>query len=201
MLLDVCLGTRSAWKILLSMAETPGKALSRKQIQEQTKIGNKVLVKFIAILKKFEIVQETKLGRQYFYKMNLANPFTNQILGIIQLEKQQLNNPYFTTAGILREFVYELTNVTGFEDIQKVILFGSVAKHTATLTSDIDVAIILKEKNPRIELQVTAVCGQIEDRFSREIQPHYFTGKEFEELKKRKNKLVLEIARDGIVLA
>lgn len=200
MILDVCLGTRTAWKILLLMSETPGKALTRKQIQEQTKIGNKVLVKFLMLLKKFDLIQETKLGRKYLYKMNMANPFAEQLINIIQLEKRQLNNIYFGTAAILREFVYEITNIAGFETIKKIILFGSVAKHTATISSDIDVAIILKEQNPKIELQITAVCGKIESRFKRAIQPHYFAEKEFDELRKKKNKLVEEILRDGIVL-
>ncbi len=199
MLLDVCLGTRSAWKLLLLMAETPGKALTRKQIQEHTRMGNKVLVKFLLLLKKFDLIQETRLGRQYLYKMNMANSYALQLLELIKLEKRDLNNPYFVTAIILREFVYELTNLN-LEKLQKIILFGSVAKHIATIESDIDVAVVLKEKDPKIELEIAAICRKIEKRFKRTIQPHIFIELEFEEMKKRKVKLAEEILKDGIRL-
>ena len=53
MLLDVCLGTRTAWKVLLVLGEAPGKAISRKEIQALTKLGNKVTAKFLLVLEKF----------------------------------------------------------------------------------------------------------------------------------------------------
>ena len=196
MLLDVCLGTRSAWKILLLTAETPGKALSRKQIQEYTKIGNKVLVKFLKVLKKFDLLQENKIGRQFFYKMNMASPYAAALIELVKIEKKQLNNPYFATVVILREFVYELTNFD-FEQVKKVILFGSVAKHTATIESDVDVAVVLKERNPKMELEISALCGKLEERFKRKLQVHYFAEKEFAN---RKNKLDEEIVKDGVEL-
>ncbi len=197
MLLDICLGTRSAWKILLLMAETPGKTLTRKQIQEHTRVGNKVLVKFLLLLKKFDLIHESKVGRLYLYKMNMSSPYVPLLLEVIKFEKRQLNNPYFSQLLILREFVYELTNVD-FEKTKKLILFGSVAKHTATIDSDIDIALVTKEKDPKLELEISRVCGKLEKRFKQTIQPHYFTEREFEDLKKKKHKLVEEIVRDGI---
>lgn len=196
MLLDICLGTRSAWKIILLMSESPGKAMSKSEIQMQTKIGGKALVKFMDMLNKFGILQESRTGKRSLYKMNMANPFTASILEIVRLEKQQLNSPYFGTMAVLREFVYELTNINP-GNLQKVILFGSVAKHTARVDSDIDIAIIVKENNPNDELMISKVCGVIESRFGRVIQPHFFTEKEFS---LKKGKLINEIAKDGVEL-
>jgi len=50
MLLDVCLGTRTSWKILFVLAEAPGKAVSRKEIRRLTKLGNKTVSKFLLLL-------------------------------------------------------------------------------------------------------------------------------------------------------
>jgi len=197
MMLDVCLGTRSAWKILLFMSETPGKVLTRKQISEHTKMGNKALVKFLLLLEKFDVIQEVRQGRQFLYKMNVASPFTGNILELIQLERRQLNAPYFGHAIVLREFVYELTNL-GLENTRKVVLFGSVAKHTAAVDSDIDIAIVQDKRDPKTELDVGAACSRIEKRFKCRMQVHYFTAKEFES--KPRSKLVDEILRDGITL-
>ncbi len=196
MLLDICLGTRSAWKIVLLMAESPGKAMSKREIQTQTKIGGKALVKFMDMLNKFGILQESITGKRSLYRMNMANPFTSSILEMIKLERQQLNSPYFGTAAVLREFVYELTNINS-SNLRKVILFGSVAKHTARVDSDIDIAIIVKENSPNDELMISKACGDIESRFKRIVQPHFFTEKEFS---LKKGKLVNEIVRDGVEL-
>jgi predicted nucleotidyltransferase len=198
MLLDVCLGTRTAWKILFVFAEAPGKAVSRKEIQQLTKLGNKVLTKFLLLLEKFSMITSSKIGKAYYYKLNLSNPFVEQIVGTILLEKKQLNNPDFAVLNVLREFVYELTNAD-LGNLEQVILFGSYAKRTFSKDSDIDVAIITQEKSADDELLITDIIDRLHKRFRKEIQPHYYTAKEFKALEK-KDKLVKEIVKDGIRL-
>ena len=198
MLLDVCLGTRTAWKMLLVFGEAPGKAVSRKEIQALTKLGNKVITKLLLVLEKFGLIMQNKIGRTHYYKLNMSNPFVERILGLIQWEKKELNNPDFAALNVLREFVYELTN-TNLENLCKVILFGSYAKRTYGKDSDIDVAIVLNEKNSDDELLITEAIDRLNKRFKKEVQPHYYTAKEFEELRK-KDSLVKEIVKDGISL-
>lgn len=196
MLLDVCFGTRTSWKILFVLAEAPGKAVSRKEIRKLTKLGNKAASKFLLLLEKFGIIIPAKIGKAYFYKLDLSNNFTSQILQIIQIEKKMLNNQDFFTLNILREFVYEMTNIN-LENICHAILFGSYAKRTFNDNSDIDVAIILKEKSSNDELLITDLIDKLNKRFKKEIQPHYFITKEFD---KPTSKLMAEIVRDGIIL-
>jgi len=198
MLLDVCLGTRTSWKILFVLSEAPGKAVSRKDIRDLTKLGNKVITKFLLLLKNFDIITSKKIGKRYYYTLNLSNPYVESILEIIKLEKTKLNNPDFIVLNILRDFVYELTN-TNLDNLNKVILFGSYAKRTYAAASDIDVSIILKERNPNDELIITEIVAELKRRYKKEIQPHYYAKKEFDGLKK-KNKLAQEIAKDGIEL-
>ena len=200
MLLDICLGTRSAWKILLLMSEAPGKMLTRKQIQEHTKIGNKVLVKFLLLLEKFDLLQSSKIGRKNFYKLNVENVYVPVIIELIRTEKRQLNAVYFSSLLVLRDFVYELTNFD-FDNVRKVLLFGSVAKHTASIGSDIDIAVITKKMvSPGDQLLHTDLVDRLQKRFGIEIQIHYFIEEEFEKLRKSGHKLVNEIAADGLVL-
>jgi len=198
MLLDVCLGTRTSWKILLVLAEAPGKAISRKDIRNLTKLGNKTVSKFLLLLEKFKLITSNKIGKSYFYKLNLSSPFTGGILQIIRLEKESLNNPDFFALNLLREFAYELTNVN-LENLHKVILFGSYAKRTSGENSDIDVAIVLKKRDPGDELLITSIIDGLDKRFGIEIQPHYYAQGEFDKPGK-KGKLATEIARDGIFL-
>lgn len=196
MLLDVCLGTRSVWKILFVLSEAPGKAISRKEIKHLTKLGNKVIVKFLDVLIMYGLVTTKKIGKTRYYTLNLAHTFANPLLTLIQQEKKELNNIDFKVLNVIREFVYELTNVS-ITNIQKVILFGSHAKRTAVESSDIDIAIVVIERNPTNELFISEICEKLKKRFKKEIQPHYFTLKEFADIKK---KLILEIHKDGVVL-
>jgi len=196
MMLDICLGTRGSWKILFVLSEAPGKAVSRKEIHELTNLGNKVLTKFLMLLEKFEIIISEHIGNKYYYKMNMNNPYNAFILDVIRQEKSSMNNPDFRILNILRDFIYEITNID-MEDIAAVYFFGSYAKRTFNKSSDIDVAIILKKKNTSLELDITKTIDNIEKRYYKEIQPHYYTLKEFED---KKNKLILEIKKDGIRL-
>lgn len=198
MLLDVCFGMRTSWKILFVLGEAPGKAVSRKEIQQLTKLGNKVLTKVLLLFERFDVITCQRIGKTYNYKLNLSNSITEKMLEIIQLEKIALNNPDFKILNILREFVYELTNVN-LKNLEKVILFGSYAKRTFTSNSDLDMAIVLKEKDANDELLITDISGRLNKRFGKEIQPHYYTVKEFDELR-TKDRLVQEIIKDGIIL-
>jgi hypothetical protein len=47
------------------------------------------------------------------------------------------------------------------------------------------------------ELLITEIIDKLNKRYKKEIQPHYFSLSEFE---MKKNKLILEIEKDGIVL-
>ena len=198
MLLDICLGTKTSWRILFVLNEAPGKGVSRNEIKKITKLGNKVLSKFLLILEKFEVILKIKVGRAYYYKLNFNNPFVLNIIEIIKTEKKELNNLDVDTANVIREFVYELTNLD-LENISQIILFGSYAKRTYSERSDIDLALILKKKNLNNELLITEVLDKINKRFGVEIQPHYYTQVEFDKLK-GKDRLVKEILKDGIRL-
>lgn len=198
MMLDVCLGTRTAWKILFVLGEAPGKAVPRKEIQRLTGVGNKALSKFLLLLEKFGLITSIRDGNAYYYRINYSNMFSKEALEMIQHEKQSLNSPDFIALNILREFVYELTNVN-LENIQKIILFGSYAKKTYSQNSDIDTAIIVKKISPGDEILVAEIIDRLKKRFGKEIQPHYFTEDEFETHKKKEG-LEKEIARDGVIL-
>src|SRR3989339_112197 len=158
--------------------------------------GNKKFMENTICFKRSPRKSSKQKGNKYYYKMNMNNPYNAFILDVIRQEKSSMNNPDFRILNILRDFIYEITNID-MEDIAAVYFFGSYAKRTFNKSSDIDVAIILKKKNTSLELDITKTIDNIEKRYYKEIQPHYYTLKEFED---KKNKLILEIKKDGIRL-
>lgn len=197
MMIDICFGTRTAWKMMLLFAEAPGKALTGQEIRKHTGLGNKVVYRFLAMLEKFRIVTCNKIGKLHFYKLNLASPYTTLVIEMAKAEKKELNNASFEIINIIREFTYGLTNIH-LENLSQIILFGSHAKRTAYSESDIDVAVITHKKSIENEVVATELADGLKKRFGKEIQAHYFTEQEFEAMKKSKNKLAAEILRDGI---
>ena len=195
MLLDVCLGSRSAWKVLLVLAEAPGKAVSRKEIRALTLMGNKMVDKYVELLGQFDVILMNRIGNRKYYKFNLNSLFAIKLLELIKLEKEKLESINFNIANLLRELAYEITNVAQ-DNALEIILFGSYAKRTYTDNSDVDVALIVKERNPTEELLITDSIGKLEKRFGKEIQIHYLTEKEFSS----NTKLAQEIKKDGIVM-
>jgi uncharacterized protein len=74
----------------------------------------------------------------------------------------------------------------------KIILFGSYAKGNYHKDSDIDVAVILKDYNNKIETQVDLM--RIRRKIDSRIEPHPFREKDFEAT----NPIVNEILKHGL---
>jgi uncharacterized protein len=63
-------------------------------------------------------------------------------------------------------------------DFVKIILFGSYAKGTQNEDSDIDIAVILKDYNNLIDIQVDLM--RLRRKIDSRIEPHPFREKDFE---------------------
>ena len=64
MLLDICFGNKSAWRILVLVSEAPGRGVSRQEIKKFTKLGDNALVKTLSDLELFRIVLKKKTGKK-----------------------------------------------------------------------------------------------------------------------------------------
>lgn len=198
MLLDICLGSKSVWRILMILSSPPGKGFTREEIHKFTKLGSKMLTGKLKVLQEFDVIFSTKEGKKTFYKLNISNEFTEKILELCRMEIKELNKIDFETSIIFREFVRQvLENIK----VEEILIFGSYVKRTFHKESDIDIAVITKEKlNTGELLLVENSCDNIEKRFGKKIQTHIFSREEFGYLKKKKDKLTEEIIRDGIRL-
>ena len=199
MLLDICLGTRTAWKILFVIMSAPGKAITRKQVNEMTKTGHK-LDKYLTLLERFQLIMRKKQGKKFLYTFNMSNLYAEHLLALYKQERKDYNAVDFEIINILRDFVYGLTQFD-FKNICRILLFGSYAKRTYHTTSDIDLALLTTEETKQEEkLLHTDLINRLQTRFGKEIQIHYFTEEEIEKLRKAGNKLVNEITNDGLAL-
>jgi predicted nucleotidyltransferase len=193
MLIEPILGYKSTWRILNLLLETPRKLVSRVELFKYTKLGNAPLSRGLERLVRAEIIIFEKKGNKEFYYVNERNNFVILLKELWILERRSLRNLPYEIMVIISEFVRSLND--SCRCLEKVILFGSQAKGTASINSDIDLAVIFKEDLEQ-EIFINKIIKKIEQQFHKKIQVHYFTSKNFN----KKNKLVEEIERDGLSL-
>ena len=190
-MLESILGYKSSWRILSLLLETPRKLVSRKELFEYTKLGNAPLSQGLNRLVSAGLIIKVKKGKKESYYINIDNDYSKLIKELWAKEKIKLRNLDYEIKIIISEFLRSTIESSG---INQAILFGSWAKGTASANSDIDLALIFK--GDVRELEVAKITKSLEHKFGKEIQTHCFTEKGFE----KKNALINEIKKDGIVL-
>lgn len=193
MLIESLLGYKSTWRILSLLFETSRKPVSRSELFKFTKLGNAPLSRGLKRLIRAELLVWEKRGNKDFYYLNESNKYVQDLKQLLEMERKSLRSLPYSITIILNEFLRSLNDsVTG---IEKVILFGSQAKGTASVHSDIDLALIF-EADLTQEIFITKIIQKLEKQFKVKIQVHYFTHQSF----KMENKLTKEIQQDGIIL-
>src|SRR3989338_2180037 len=188
MLLEPLLGYKSTWRVFSLLSETPRKPVSRKELLRLTKLGNAPLTRALERLEEADIVVWEKRGNKDFYYLQERNQYTQLLGGLWKSEQKSLRNLPYELRVVLSEFLRSLRE-TG--SVQEVILFYSHAKGTATVHSDIDLAVVSDAVS---EIQVSRIVKRIEQQFSARIQVHFFLLQSFS----TERKLVREIKEDGI---
>lgn len=178
------LNDKVTYKVLLFISYLPGRGYKYNELKSILNMNNSSLYKILHKLEFYNIITKDK-----FIKMNFNNTLTNQILELIDLDKKRFNNLGFMPTLLLIDF---LSNIDKIDNISQVILFGSYAKKTNTINSDIDIAIISKEK-----IDLFEIAYKLEENYNIKIELHNFLDKDFKE---NSNKLIQEIKRDGIYL-
>ena len=172
------LNNKSVWKFLALASYSPGAGYTRKEIIKVLRWNNLSLDRTLQKLLFYKIA--IKEGR--IIKLNFVSDDTKMLLDIIEHEKKKLNYPSFELFIILIEFLKLVENYK----IDEIYLFGSHAKKTASVSSDIDIAVFSDEK-----INLISAKDTILQDIGKDIQIHYFKTKE-------KSKLVDEVLKHGV---
>ena len=192
MLIEPILGYKSSWRILELLFETPRKPVSRKELFEHTDLGNAPLSKGLKRLVGAGLLIKEKKGKKEFYFINFDDPYTRLIWSIWEQERNDTRYLDYYVKVLTSEFLRMILDRC---EVDKVILFGSHGKGTASIRSDVDLAVVFRD-DLKQELEVTRIAKILEEKSETRIQVHFFTKKSF----RNKTKLTDEIKRDGIHL-
>ncbi len=195
MLIEPILGYKSTWRILELLLETPRKKVSRKELFEHTLLGNAPLSEGLQRLTVAGLLLKEKKGKKESYLLNLGNDYIVFLQKLWELERKDLHYLDYEIKVLLSEITRQLIDRSG---IKEIVLFGSHAKGTASMQSDIDLAVIIENgiSENIIEIEITKMIQKIKEKFGKEIQIHYFQKEHFND----DDALAKEIKKEGIWL-
>lgn len=176
------LNNKSVWKLLLLLSYSPGAGYTREELLNLLNWNNLSLDRSLKKLLFYHVITKNKR----LIKLNFNNSQTNSLLELVDSEKKRLNQPNF-------ELFVSLINIVAVLEkhkLSKAYLFGSYAKKIASKNSDIDIAVISKEK-----LSISTIQEKLQ-LVEEKVQTHFFLENDF----KKDIPLVKEILKDGIEL-
>lgn len=165
------LNNKSTWKLLALFSYSPGAGFTREEIKKILNWNNLTLDRALEKLFFYKILKK----ENRFIKFNLEK----NILNIFEEEKERLNYPKLELFLILNDFVRYCENKNC-----DVYLFGSHAKKTASINSDIDIGVYCDE-------DYIEVMEKIKDEYNKKIQIHNIS---------KGSKLDKEVKKHGVKL-
>jgi predicted nucleotidyltransferase len=175
-------GRRNIIEIFLKY---PQRRFTIRELSELAKTSYATTWRFIQKLDKAGIILTEKIGASISCKLNTQTPFIREIEKLLEIE----TSPQRRAA---REFANEIKKV---REIRRVILFGSVARAEEKLTSDIDIAVFVAQKDQKIESKIVRTADKILKRSKMKIVPILLTREELKE-----NKQFAKELEKGVVL-
>ena len=192
-MMEILLGNKTAWKILRLMNENRGRGTTKGEMRQILDLGSFALEVVVERLVISKILTQSRIGRTSYYKINLSSDLTGHILELLDYERQRLNSLSPSLVSKIDDFLVRLLEVM---KPSRVVLFGSYAKYTHDSASDIDLAIITEEEIP---IKERLEVNRLVSKSRLKLQLHYFTSAQFSSLLKKREKIAIDIAKDGLV--
>jgi predicted nucleotidyltransferase len=172
--------------ILELFIKYPYREFTINEISHTSKTSYATTWRFVQKLDKAGIILTKTVGHSTVCKLNESSPFLKELERTLSKLTPQ--------KAVIDDFVNKIKKVGG---IKKVILFGSVARDQEKLTSDIDIAVIMKRKEERIENEVNNIVDHILQKSKMTIIPIFLTEREMKENKQfeeevKKGKMLYE---------
>jgi predicted nucleotidyltransferase len=143
----------------------PDRSFFLGELIELARSGSGAVQRELARLTDVGLVVAKKVGNQKHFQANHSAPIFQELHAIV-----------FKTVGLAEPLKASLTQSP--EPIHLALLYGSIAKHSDTASSDVDLLIV----SAKLSLEQTyALLGPVEEAISRKINVTLLTPKEFQQ--------------------
>ena len=155
----------------------PNRVFTIRELSILSRIPYSTVWRLIRDLYSIGVVHLGKIGSSSACRLNKETPFLREIEKIVEIEAL----PHRLAA---KEFTEKVKKLHG---VKKIILFGSIAKGEEKLESDVDIAVIVDDKESINEID--KINHEILSKYRISIIPLILTEKEVEENKQFKKEL------------
>lgn len=196
-MIDNLLGNKTNILILRFLAKFENQFFPIEEIAGETGAGFRNVYDSLRILVNENVLKAKITKGRAHYKFDIDSKVNQLISNLFEEERKRLlfrNNHIYK---VLSEIESKIIKAAG-SDLIDIFLFGSVAKGRDTINSDIDLCVLVKEKDPKLLDKIRSI--QFDRKFKHEMQIHVFTSKEFIDADKNNNPLIKNILRDGLSL-
>ena len=152
-----------AWRI------NPFRELSIAEIMKEAKKETKTWIfNALKLLVNNNILKSIRKANLDIYTLNLENPLSLQLLQYLETQ----DNLNFSQLKVISEII-EKSPVKNLS----IVVFGSYAQNKQTKTSDLDICILIEDKN--IERKIKPYINEIKLNYPIEIHEHYIAFNDF----------------------
>ena len=188
-LLEQTFGSKNSIKVLRQLAKHENWEFNITELARDININKGVLSRLIKKLNENNIIKINQKGKIMLFKINKENTLIrNLIIPAFKIEDK-----------LFDEFIKPRILKLKSKDLLSIILYGSYAKEDFKLTSDLDLLIIIKNKNDQLENEI----NELKREFLEEdllVRVDLMTLKEFKRLYKLKEPLIISIEKNHKIL-
>lgn len=141
-------------EILRTLMKYPRREWSIHELSKEVKASYETTRKFVGILGKLGIVRMRKKGKMKLLKLNRNSPYLMHLKNLFKIETKPL-------IELAKKFAERIKELSG---VKCILLFGSVARGTASIDSDVDILVLttkeVGEKVSKIASKLSAEAGK-----------------------------------------
>ncbi len=185
-------------KILEVFLKDPFKEIHLREIARLSEVSLNNVDNSLRLFVKDNMFKRRDVSNMAFFKPNLENEALLKIFELLELEKKkEFYDKNKKIARLLQKYTQDIIDLSN-KRIQLVILFGSVARGEWTKGSDIDILVVVSEKDKDVIAALNKAKIDVSPLL--EISPISTTTEKFIEGFRKKTEFYDELWKDRVVL-
>jgi predicted nucleotidyltransferase len=181
-------------EVLKELLDNPGYTYTVNEIAKEVSGSYNSVKNFLRELERFDIVSFQKKGGTYLIQYSQDSRYHKVIKNLFMAENQPLKEA-------AEKYAENLIKKEFSKEISSIILFGSVARGTADVNSDIDILILVGDQEDVETIKSKARNhSERKMKISNELVPVVETVEEYKENLENEERFEKNVSKDGIVL-
>jgi len=191
----------NAKSVLQPFFTAPSKPKYIRQIERECKVSYERVRYYLKELEKIKAVKSETKGKIKEYLINRKHELVLKVFSLLEMERRQRFYSGNSKLGVwlAKLGLLQAPPVSTTADIKFIILFGSSAREEAKEESDVDILLVIKNKDAAFEDHVKAVAHEMEALSGKQFSMHTIELGEFR-TKWKKEPFYVTLWRDHIVL-